>query len=441
MKGQTGIEERAQIVALWESGLNNRQISEQVGWSVGTVRKWRRRYREEGRSGLGSRMGRPCRGALTSYPEEIRATIRRWREAHPGWGPKTLRAEMARHPAFVGQKIPGQASIGRYLKEIGMTRLYERHQDLPHKKYQPAERPHQIWEMDARGYAYIPEVGVIGLINLNDRLSHARLVSYPCWLGEQRCQRHPDTMDYQTVLRLAFAQWGLPEQLQVDHDSVFHDNTSQSPFPTSLHLWLLALGIDLTFSRDVRPTDQGMTERSHQLWNAQCLQGQTFSSWEDLYLALHHRLDFLNYDLPCASLDNRPPLVACPHAIHSGHAYRPEYEPDLLDLNRVWSYLAQGRWFRRSSKDFTFSLGRQVYYLGRPWQHTQLDISFDPASLCLLCHDDTDTLIAQCPIKGISVHSLLGNALTYAKLPFFQLALPFDWTTQRLLRLFETLPS
>jgi transposase len=441
MKMKTGLEERAQIIELSASGLSARAVGQRLGLSEGTVRKWRRRYKRDGRKGLGSVMGRPDQGALSSYPAEVRTTIQRWREEHPGWGAKTLRAELSRHPAFAGQKIPGQASIGRYVKDMEMSRPYERHQELPHKKYQPAERLHQIWEMDARGYAYIPEVGVIGLINLNDRLSHARLVSYPCWLGERRCQRHPDTLDYQTVLRLAFTQWGLPEQMQLDHDSVFHDNTSQSPFPTHLHLWLLALGVDLTFSRDSRPTDQGMTERSHQLWDAQCLQGQTYLEWDDLYLALQHRLDFLNYDLPCASLNHQPPLLAFPDAVHSGRAYRPEYEADLLDLNRVWAYLAHGRWFRRSSKDFTFSLGRQVYYIGRPWKHTQLDITFDPTTLCLNCHDDTGNLFAHCPIKGLSVQPLLGDPLTYAKLPFFQLALPFDWNAQRVLRLFETLPS
>lgn len=438
MKGQTSLEERVRIVELTESGLKAREIGQQLGLSVSVVRKWRSRYKQAGRAGLASVMGRPVGGALSSYSMDVRATLTRWRQEHPGWGPKTLRAELSRHPAFAGQVIPGQASIGRYLKEQGLTRCHERHHDLPQSTYQPAERAHQTWEMDARGYARVPEVGVIGLINLNDRLTHARLISYPCWLGHNRCQRHPDTQDYQTVLRLAFTRWGLPERMQLDHDSVFHDNSSQSPFPTHLHLWLTALGVDLTFCRDSRPTDQAMTERSHQLWAAQCLQGQVYPDWESLYHALQHRCHFLNYDLPCASLDDQPPLLAFPQAVHSGRPYRPEREAELLDLNRVWAYLASGRWFRLSSQVFTFCLGREVYYLGRPWQHTQLDITFDPTSLCLLCRDMAGNLIAQPPIKAISVANLMGDVLPYSRLPFFQLALPFDWHTQSLLRLFET---
>jgi hypothetical protein len=128
-------------------------------------------------------------------------------------------------------------------------------------------------------------------------------LSYPVQVGEKRWQRHPNTEDYQLALRLAFLDWGLPQQVQVDHESVFFDNHIQSPFPTRLHLWLLALGIYLRFGRTHQPTDQAMTERSHQLWAAQVLRGQRFASWQALYQALRERRDFLNTRLPCAALD------------------------------------------------------------------------------------------------------------------------------------------
>ena len=98
--------------------------------------------------------------------------------------------------------------------------------------------------------------------------------------------------DGTATLKLAFTDWGLPEQLQVDHDSVFYDNRTPSPFPTRLHLWLLALGIGLTFSRVGRPTDQGLTERSQQLWTDQVILGQSFNDWQHLYLALQQRRTF-----------------------------------------------------------------------------------------------------------------------------------------------------
>jgi len=207
---RTTLEERIQIVALAEAGLTDPQIAKQIGWSIHTVRKWRRRGQREGRSGLATKMGRPRRGALSSYPAEIRDRLVSMRKAHPGWGPKTLHAELKRDPACAGQDIPSISSIGRFLNKQGLTRPYEKHSDLPKPERQPAENPHDVWEMDARGRSHVPDVGVVSLVNLNDRCSRARLLSYPVWLGNKRCERHPDTEDYQIALRLAFTDWGRP---------------------------------------------------------------------------------------------------------------------------------------------------------------------------------------------------------------------------------------
>lgn len=438
MSKQTTLEERLRIGALAEVGLSDREIAVRVGWSCHTVRKWRRRQAQAGRVGLVTRMGRPAGGALSSFPVGLRDTLVRWRESHPGWGPQTLYAELRLHGDERWQRIPSPASIGRFLRERGLTRPYEKHQALPAPPRQPADGPHDVWEMDARGYSRVPEVGVVSLVHLNDRCSHLRLLSYPVWVGQQRCTRHPDTEDYQTALRLAFSQWGLPRQVQVDHESVFVATDAKSPFPTRLHLWLLALGVELVFSRLGRPTDQGMTERSHQLWAAQCLTGQSFADWQALYATLAQRRDFLNAHLPCASLAHRPPLVAFPQATYSGRAYRPEWEADLLDLDRVGSYLAQGRWFRQTSQACTFSLGSCVYYIGRPWRAVPLVITFDPTDRHLVCSSAPDEVLARCPIQGITPELLMGRMASAVNLPAFQLALPFQWSDFQTVRLCET---
>jgi hypothetical protein len=250
-----------------------------------------------------------------------------------------------------------------------------------------------------------------------------------------------NTDDYQIVLRLAFTDWGLPEHIQVDRDPVLREAKSQSPFPGRLHLWLLALGVNLRFGRPHQPRDQAMTERSHQLWEAQVLAGQRYTTWDDLYLALRQRRDFLNHHLPCASLDGQPPLQAFPQTLYSGRSYRPEWEADLLDLNRVWSYLAHGRWFRQSSKVATFSLGGQVYSIGQPWQSQQIEITFDASDQHLLCFNDVGEPVRRLPIKGITKEALMGDLAPYVNLPMFQLHLPFEWEDFRVLRLFDTMVS
>jgi transposase len=427
MAVQTTIEERIEIVERSEKGEPIWRISRRLGWQPSTIRKWRNRGRQQGRPGLVSPMGRPKRGALSSYPAEVRETITRWREQHPGWGPDTLRAELKRHEVFASQKLPSPATISRFLKEQERAKPREKHREPPESQRQPSEQPHDVWEMDARGYQYIPNVGMITLINLNDRFSHVRLLSYPCLLGTKRVCRHANTADYQAALRLAFMTWGLPATLQVDHESVFYDNKSKSPFPTTLHLWLRALNIKLTFSRLCRPTDQGTTERSHQLWAAQVLEGQQFADWQTLYQALQNRCDFLNNHLPCASLRGQPPLGAYPTASHSGRLYRPEYEADLLNLQLVYDYLATGQWFRRVGGNGTVSLGGTTYYVSNKWQGHQLEIRFDPEKRQFLCYDEPGTLIKTLTSKEDLKEKLIGKLAPIFRLPVIQLHLPFTW--------------
>ena len=436
----TSLEERMLIWSMAEAGCSDNEIATRLGWSIPTVRKWRRRAQREGRSGLVSHMGRPATGALSSFPPPIRDAVHQHRVAHPGWGPLTLVTELQLDPELQNVKHPSRASVGRYLHEQGLTRTYERHTELPDTKTPRATGVHDVWEMDARGHAYVPDVGVIALVNVNDCYSHLRVLSYPLQVGGKRWQRHPNTEDYQLILRLAFRDWGLPQQLQVDRSSVFYDNVTKSPFPTRAHLWLRALGVRLRLGRPNRPTDQGMTERSHELWANQVLEGQTFADWLTLYQALRQRRDFLNRHLPCASLQHQPILQAFPSATHSRRTYDPQYEEAMLDLQRVWDYLAEGQWFRLLSKDGTFSLGGYVYYLGATWARQQIEIRFDPSDHCLYCYSENEELLGHKPIQGVTHESLMGDLALGVSLPFFQFALPFSREEQEVIRLFETLP-
>lgn len=429
----TNLRERVIIQDLTRAGLSDRQISQQVGRSIHTVRKWRRKVKCQGKAGLMSKMGRPARGALSTFSEEIVATLRRWRDGHPGWGAKTLRAELKRQTSFVTKPLPSEATITRWLKQEGFSRSYEKHQALPSRPASPAQACHEEWELDARGWEVIPEVGVISLININDVFSKVKLISYPGWLGAKRANRHLATEDYQLALRLAFSEWGLPDRLAVDHESPFYDSHNKSPFPTRFHLWLIALGIELTFGRMGQPTDQGMTERSHQTWQHQVLDGQSFPSQESLRKALQERCIFLNEHLPCRTLGNRPPLLAHPEARQPRRSYRPEWEAEQLDLAQVHAFLSQGCWYRKASNVGTLSLGGHVYILGRNWHAKEVEIVFDPADQNLVFRAP-DAVVKRLPIQELSVRNLMGELGTLFALPEFQLALPFSWSDWRRLQ-------
>ena len=292
--------------------------------------------------------------------------------------------------------------------------------------------------MDSRGQERVPDAGIVALVNLSDDFK-AKIKGYPCIVGQKRATRRPRTEDHKLVLRLSFTEWGLPDRIGVDHDSVFYDNTCKSPFPTRFHLWLLALGVDLVFGRPGQPTDQATVERSHQTWAWQALEGQTFSEWDRLHAYLEQRRYFLNHRLPCSTLGELPPLVASPEALQPRRLYRPEWEVELLDLSRVYVYLAKGQWFRQVSQVGTISLGQQTYGLGVAWKREQVDITFDLENEHLVCHSADGEQEKRLPLKGISVTDLMGEMGPLVNLDHFQLALPFTWDEWRVTRLCQTL--
>ena len=67
----TSLEDRTTIVTLAKAGHSDTNIAERTGWSVSTVRKWRRREARQGRPGLASKMGRPATGAMSTFSSEI----------------------------------------------------------------------------------------------------------------------------------------------------------------------------------------------------------------------------------------------------------------------------------------------------------------------------------------------------------------------------------
>jgi transposase len=426
-KGRTtDLAERVEIGERWEAGQKDFEIAAAMGLSVWTVRKWRRRYKEKGRDGLISRMGRPSTGALGQFPLEIRDTIREMRKKHSGWGPLTIRTELEDDRRFVGLRLPSRPRIAAFLKQEGSTRKYERHSELPQAQPVDPQRAHEEWEMDAQGVVKVVGLGSVSVINVSDLFSRVKVDSFPC-LGTS----HPNTQDYQLVLRRAFVNYGLPERISLDHDSVFYDNASASPFPSTIHLWLIALGIDVRFIEKPPPAEHSVIERGHQVVAQQAIAGQTFTDGTALQGSLTDRLDFLNTRFPSRSLDGQAPLIAHPEARHSGRPYRLEWEKARLNMQRVYEYLAQARWFRRTSALGQFSLGARRYGLGKDFANQTLEITLDAQTRELICLLENGQQKIRLPIQGLTKSALMGELSPLVSQPVYQLALPFSPATWR----------
>ncbi len=431
--GETTLQQRLEIVERAQAGESDAAIAQALSFSRWTVRKWRRKERDQGRAGLTPSRGRPATGALGTVSTEISEAIRAMRQVHPGWGPETIRTELTQDDRFKGQKIPSRPRIAAFLKQEGLTRRYERHSELTQPPPTTATVAHEEWQLDAQGVVEVAGIGLVCLINIGDLVSRVKVGGQVC----AQC-RKPSTPDYQLACRLAFLRYGLPQRISLDHDSAFFDNKSASPFPSLFHLWLIALNIDVRFITLPPPQEHAVIERSHQVVYQQALQGQTYLDEAACQRGVDLRLDFLNQVYPSRSLGGQAPLQADPQARHSGRDYHPDQELDMLSMERVHTYLAQQRWFRLTSEQGQFSLGAQRYGIGRAYAGQTIEITFDPATECLHCVPERGDALSPMPFLGLSPHTLSGGWPPWHQLPNYQHRLPFDAQTWRDIRLQQT---
>ena len=230
---------------------------------------------------------------------------------------------------------------------------------------------------------------------------------------------------YQLMLRRAFLTADLPRRITLDHGTVFYDNTSPSPFPTRLHLWLLALGIDVCFTRKRCPTDHAKIERTHQTMTLQALLGQQLPHQSALWAGLDARRSMLNEHIPSCVFQGQAPLQAYPQAAHSGRVSRPEWEAEMLDLDRVFGYLTRCRWFRRVRANGRLDLGGYDYYLGTTWRNHMLELRFDATQGCFFGQPEGSESILPIAPQGLTKTDLMGELGHLLALPTYQLALPF----------------
>lgn len=374
-------------------------------------------------------MGRPEGGCLSTFNAVVIEQIKSWRIQHPGWGPKTLYHELVNDRRFAGLPLPKPSTIAILLKQADLARCYSKHHSMPIEPRTSPGKAHDLWELDAQGGFQFDPIGPMTKINIKDVYSLAYCMAFPN--RKKHLTDHSKRSDYQCALRLAFIEFGLPKGIQTDHESIFYENKSKSPFPTVLHLWLISLGISQVFSRIHQPTDQAHVERMHQTIENQAIRGMSYPNWEAFFDYCQHRRRILNQTYPCSSLKDRAPLQAFPQAKHSGRFYQIQGEEQMMDLDPVYAFLAKGQWFRWIARgSHTASLGGYKYYIPRCNRRTQVKITFDPEFQQLIFHDDKELVLAKRPIKGITKPALMGNP--YWKISNVQLELPFSWEVQKL---------
>lgn len=383
MQKRTTLADREEIVALKRSGLTYDQVSERTGWSYETVRRVWRRYRDHGSAGLlGQPLGRPATGPMSTFDPTVRYVALRLKLAHRKHGPDVILADMHLRPSLKGLNLPSPAVLGRYFRQFGERLITpRRHLQLPGESSQltPARVPHDVWQLDFDEGLHLSPLGWVNVFNITDMASGMKPGSYVHDAGPPQARHHISWEQMRDNLRDAFSQWGLPLVIRTDRDRRLV-NSGDYPVPMFFTLWLVGLGIQHETIR--RVTQNGQVERSHRTWEDRLLYPPpayidtipAFQEW------VRYQIWRMNATLPsrARNCQRRPPLLAYPKIRHNSRYFSRDEELAIFDMERVYEFLADGRWLRRVTTQGQFSFQSDLLYVGRQYARSLVVITFDP---------------------------------------------------------------
>lgn len=403
-------------------GVSLRQIAQELLCSTETTRKWWRNQRDGHIPGA---RGRPMRRALSTYPVAIIDKAIELKKAHPHWGPISIKLEIDRDESFSGQRLPSNARLSVLFQQVCAENVQPRNQRFTRPKPVWVKGPHQRWQIDTKEQVQVGSE-IVSMLELRDLHTGLMIGSQAFITTTEKRWRRLSLVENQQALRQAFQTWGLPLEVQTDHDGVYI-NPNDHQFPSIFTLWLAGLGVTHVTSRPYRPTDQGSIERNHRTLGDFAWKDQVFDQIGDLQQALDQHQQRYNHAYPskAAHCQGRPPLVAFPESGSTGRPYHLANEWNFFDLNRVDAYLAQFIWTRTVTKNGLVYLGNHRYGLGRSHHGQKVSIRFLPASRAFRFESADGTGLKELPAIELAKEDILGFLPADLALPVgFQFSLP-----------------
>jgi len=367
---------------------------------------------------------------LSTYPVALRQAALALKRQHPHWGPASVRLALQQQQAWTDQPLPSVARFAALFK-AACPEAVQAHGHSPYPEHAPlpVTQPHQRWQMDAKEALRVGDHAYATVLSVRDPFTALIIASQAFLTTSAKGWRKLTLQEVQATLRQAFTAWGLPAQIQTDHEVVY-TGAAERAFPSLFTLWLVGLGMTHVTSRSHRPTDQAQIERTHRTIGDLGWKDEPCTDLAQLQALLDRTRRCYNevYPVQAATCHGRPPLQVYPNARHTGRPFHPALEAQLFALTRVDAFLAQQLWTRQVNETGVVSLAGEHYYLGRTYQQQTVAIQFCPAQRLFQFATLTGTLITQLPAKHLTQTDIMGP--TQADLPLaqpVQLPLPFPW--------------
>ena len=281
----TVTQQRSEFLAL--ARLPDSNISElcrRFGISRKTAYKWLKRDSVEDRP---RRPKNSPKRSDTALETQVLAV----RDAHPAWGGRKIAHLLKRD-----QEIHvAPSTVTNILHRHGRISAEASEMATPWQRFEHPY-PNALWQMDFKGHVGMNNGGRCHPLTILD--DHSRYNILLLALANERGE------GVQAALVQAFTQYGLPERINIDNGAPWGRRGGL----TQLAVWLIRLGIRLSFSRPYHPQTNGKDERFHRSLKAEVFAVHTLGDLQHAQQLLDNWRHCYNHERPHEALDMDTPV-------------------------------------------------------------------------------------------------------------------------------------
>ena len=320
-----------------QEGANRRELCRRFGISPQTAYKWLARFAQQGASGLADASRRPLHSPAAT-PQALQQAVLALRRQHPAWGGRKI----ARRLQDLGLGSLAPSTVTAILHRHGLINPEASAAAQPWQRFEH-EQPNALWQIDFKGPVETPGGRCHPLTLLDD---HSRFN-----MALRACARQ-QAAAVREQLTEVFRTYGLPVRINADNGAPW--GSPREPGQVSaLALWLIRLGIRVSFSRPYHPQTNGKDERFHRSLKAEVLNGRSFANLNQAQAAFDHWREVYNHQRPHQALGMATPASRYRMSERSYPEQLPaiEYGPDdaVVMVKALGEMRFQGQRYKLSS--------------------------------------------------------------------------------------------
>lgn len=268
------------------------ELCKRYGISRKTGYKLLKRYKATGEAGLKEYSRRPLHSPSKTI-RSLEEKIIQVREKKRSWGGRKIRAWLINQ----GEKeIPQASTITGILRRYGYIKEEESQKRKALIRYEH-ELPNDLWQVDFKGHFQMRKGRCHPLTLLDD---HSRFS-----IGLRACSNERGETIKPHFIEI-FEEYGLPWRMNFDNGSPWgagHQNRY-----TEFSLWLMRLGIRVSFSRPYHPQTNGKDERFHRTLKTELLRYYYFADLKEAQNCFDVWRTEYNGERPHEALEMKPPI-------------------------------------------------------------------------------------------------------------------------------------